>query len=136
MEKRNGKNSTSLATRARRDDLHESSGEEGNANHHGPARNKAKVVHGPAKGNVKAELGELAVERVEDALVRSLLLVLLLGVKGCNLGGCDRGTVQGDVVDGCGRCGLVGKVVRELHVEDAGRANSPGIADNGVGLTV
>jgi len=73
---------------------------------------------------------------VEDALVRLGLLVRLLKVDSCDLGGGDRGTVDVDGTDSRGWCALVEQRLGQLHVEDARRADGPGVAKNTVLVAV
>lgn len=73
---------------------------------------------------------------MEDALVRCGLLVRLLKVDGCDLGGSDRGAVDVDGTDGRGGCALVEERLGKLHVEDTRRADGPGVAEDTIQVAV
>jgi len=73
---------------------------------------------------------------VENALVRRGLLVRLLKVDGGDLGGGDRGAVDIDGADGRGGRALVEKRLGKLQVEDTGRADGPGVAEDTVLVAV
>jgi hypothetical protein len=59
--------------------LHEGSGEEGNTNHQSPAGHDGETVDDPTKGNGKTSLSKHTIERVEEALIGSVLLESLVG---------------------------------------------------------
>lgn len=116
--------------------IHELPAEEGDTDHEGPAGNLGESPDGPAERDVKTVLSERAVERVEEALVGCGLLVRLFNVDGGDLRSGDGGAVDVDGADGRGGSSLVGEWLRELHVEDLGRADTPGVAEDTVLVAV
>jgi hypothetical protein len=108
--------------------LHEGSGEEGNTNHQSPAGHDRETVNDPTKGNGKTSLSKHTVERMEEALIGSVLLESLVGNNLDKVLSRNGGAVHGEVVDSGGRSGLIGKRLGKLDVDDAGGTGTPCIA--------
>ena len=119
-----------------REHLHDVPADKADTDHESPARDLGEAPNSVTDGDVQAVLGERAVEGVEDALVGLGLLVRLLKVDGGDLGGGDCGAVDVDGADGRGGRALVEKRLGKLQVEDTGRADGPGVAEDTVLVAV
>lgn len=116
--------------------LHDVAADERDADHESPAGNLGEAPDSVANGNVKAVLGERAVEGVEEALVRSGLLVGLLKVNSGDLGGGDGSAVEREDANSGSRSALVSERLGKLDVQHTRRADAPGVAENAVLVAV
>lgn len=102
-------------------DLHEGTAEEADADHEHPAGDGANAVDEVAKGQSQVVLGDPAVDGVESSLVGRDLLEFLLGVDLVELLWRDSGGVHVDDVQGGGEALLVdGLGLGNLVVVDGG----------------